>query len=84
MLHGVPCWAALTADNLKGWTPPAGVKRVIVFGDNDHSLTGQAASYELGRRLIAAKYEVEVRLPAMLGEDWNDHHRPLLVHRRVG
>lgn len=70
-LFGVPCWAALNAGNLEGWTPPDEVK-VIVFGDNDLSFTGQAASYALGKRLKREKREVEIRLPTQPGWDWND------------
>lgn len=70
-LFSMPCWSALNAGNLEGWTPPDGV-RVVVFGDNDLSFTGQAASYALAKRLRREKRDVEVRLPAQPGWDWND------------
>lgn len=70
-LFQVPCWAALNAGNLEGWLPPADV-RVIVFGDNDLSYTGQAAAYALGKRLRREKRDVDVRIPAQPGWDWND------------
>lgn len=71
LLHGVPVWAALTAGNLEGFTPPAGV-RLIVFGDVDESYTGQAAAYTLAKRMRALRdpVSVDVRLPTR--GDWND------------
>lgn len=70
ILFGVPCWAALNATMLKVWEAPD-VKRVIVFGDNDENCTGQAAAYELGRRL-SQKLSVSIEIPPDAGTDWND------------
>lgn len=72
-LFDVPVWAALTAGNLARWEPPPGLDAVLIFGDNDASYTGQAAAYELGKRLSLRRLHVEVRLPDMEG-DWNDVH----------
>jgi putative DNA primase/helicase len=71
-LFRVPCWAALNASNLQGWTPPEGV-RVLVFGDNDATkrFTGQRAAYALADRLAGAGVSVEVHIPNSAG-DWND------------
>lgn len=78
IMFGVPVWAALTADLLQAWEPPACVETVMVFGDNDHSLTGQAAAFSLGRRLKAKRLTVMVELPQRMGSDWND----VLLERR--
>lgn len=75
LLFDVPTWAAVTAGGLERWTPPEGTKRVIVFGDNDESGTGQAAAWVLAKRLIAGGIETEVRIPSQAGTDWNDIHR---------
>lgn len=73
LLHGVPCWAALNAQLLARWEPPAGVRRVIVFGDNDLSFTGHAAAYALAHRLVVKrKLEAEVRIPDRVADDWDD------------
>src|SRR3546814_6543739 len=32
---GIPCWSTISADGLKAFTPPAIVKRLRIFGDND-------------------------------------------------
>ncbi len=74
-LFGVPTWAAVTAGGLERWTPPDGTERVIVFGDNDTSGTGQAAAWVLAKRLIVAGLETEVKIPEVAGTDWNDFQR---------
>jgi putative DNA primase/helicase len=72
IIHNVPVWAALTAQNLERWRPPAGVGMVRIFGDNDKSATGQAASWALAKRLRREGYVVTVDLPETEGDDWND------------
>lgn len=72
-LHfGVPVWAAISANGLEQWMPPAGIERVLIFGDNDKSGTGQAASWTLAKRLIASGIVTEVKIPEQQGADWND------------
>lgn len=70
-LFNIPCWAALNATMLRQWEPPANVEYVTVFGDNDANFTGQAAAYELARRL-SSKVGISVELPKDEGADWND------------
>lgn len=71
-LFGMPTWAAVTAGGMERWTPPAGTERVIVFGDNDLSGTGQASAWILAKRLISSGIETEVKIPEQPGSDWND------------
>lgn len=71
---GVPVWSAVSAGGMEKWTPPEGVERVIVFGDNDTNGVGQAASWSLAKRLIAKGMDVDVKIPEMCG-DWNDQLR---------
>jgi putative DNA primase/helicase len=73
-LFEVPVWAALSAPLLKKWRPPAGITKVIIFGDNDSNFTGQEAAYSLARSL-AGDVEVEVKIPSIPGWDWNDVQR---------
>lgn len=78
LLHGVPVWATLGTGGLMAWEPPAGVKRVVVFGDADKNFAGQSAAFSAGHRLLALPgrpLEVEVRIPGMpeaTDRDWND------------
>jgi putative DNA primase/helicase len=69
---GVPVWAAATAGLLQDWEPPAGVKRVLIAGDNDVSYTGQAAAFALARRLVRHGYAVDIQIPQTQGKDWAD------------
>ena len=73
-IFGIPTWAATSAPMLLKWTPPDVIKNVWVFGDNDHSFTGQSAAYKLGNALRATQKfaSVQVAVPDILGADWND------------
>ena len=73
ILFAVPVWAALDANHLAKWVPPAGIKRVMIFGDSDRSYTGQAATYALAQTLRAADLDVSVHVPVV--GDWNDELR---------
>lgn len=68
----VPVWSAINANMLEQWVPPESVRKVIVFGDNDRSYTGQAAAYSLAKALMLKKISVEVRIPEKSGTDWAD------------
>jgi putative DNA primase/helicase len=72
ILFQIPCWASLNTSLLKTWEPPADVKQVVVFGDNDRKLAGQAAAFEQARKCAVLNKEVEVRIPDTPGDDWND------------
>jgi putative DNA primase/helicase len=68
----IPVWAATNAVLLEAWAPPAGVERVLIAGDNDASYTGQSAAFALARRLVRDGFEVEIQIPAAVGQDWAD------------
>ena len=69
----IPCWACYAANNLAKFDPPEGIESLIIFGDRDRSFTGQAAAYELARRMQARGIDVEVVLPPDVGKDWLEH-----------
>lgn len=71
-LFNVPVWSCVSASGIESFQPPAGVRHVIVFGDNDISGTGQAAAWALAKRLIADGVDTDVRLPERAGTDWAD------------
>ncbi len=72
MLFGVPVWAMLFADSIAGFVPPVGVTKLMVFGDHDANHHGQWAAETAARAAIARKIAVEVHIPPVSGEDWND------------
>jgi putative DNA primase/helicase len=70
---GMPVWAATNATLMAQWEPPNGVEYVSIFGDNDASFTGQAASYALAKRLVSKGINVaDVIFPKIVGRDWAD------------
>lgn len=71
---GVPTWAAISANGIKTFEPPPGVRVLHVFGDNDSSYTGQAAAFDLARRLGNGpnRIEVKVNIPPEVDTDWLD------------
>jgi putative DNA primase/helicase len=68
----VPCWATVTAGFMAKWEPPEGVQSVAIYGDADHSYTGQAAAYACAQRLVAKGLRVVVHIPRELGLDYAD------------
>lgn len=73
ILFHMPVWAAVSGIMLSKWEPPAIAKKIVVFGDNDLSFTGQAKAYELAQRLsVKSGLEVNVEIPTAPGTDWND------------
>lgn len=68
----VPVWSAISANLMEQWMPPSGVSKVIVFGDNDESFTGQASAYALAKKLRLKGISVEVCIPELAGKDWAD------------
>lgn len=69
---GTPVWACLTAGLMKTFRPPAEVKLLTIFADNDANFTGQAAAYELARACAMKGIEVMVKIPEQPGTDWAD------------
>ncbi|WP_296818030.1 toprim domain-containing protein [Thiobacillus sp.] len=68
---GIPVWSCVTAHGIETFEPPAGVKRITIFADNDASFTGQKAAYTAAFRLVQRGFDVEVRVPPTVG-DWLD------------
>lgn len=68
---GIPVWSCVTAHGIETFEPPAGVKRITIFADNDASFTGQKAAYTAAFRLVQQGFDVEVKVPAAIG-DWLD------------
>jgi len=76
-LFEVPVWSCISAQGIESFEPPAGVREVVVFADNDGNFAGQAAAYRAAHRLKLKGFEVEVVVPPEQG-DWLDE----LLRRR--
>jgi putative DNA primase/helicase len=70
-IFDMPMWAALTAYGVETFEPPASLRRLHIFGDNDSNFTGQRAAFALANRL-ARTLEVFVNIPEEPDTDWND------------
>lgn len=68
----LPVVATYSAGCMGSFQWPQGVKRLVIFGDNDESGTGQAAARKLESRANAAGLSVSVLIPNATGEDWAD------------
>ena len=76
LLFDVPVWSSINATMLMDWRPPKDVRRIMIFGDNDRSFTGQMAAFSLAYRLkVKEGYAVEVHIPETEQTDWNDVFR---------
>lgn len=71
-LFSVPVWSCVSAAGIESFQPPDGLRKLIVFGDNDASGTGQAAAWALAKRLITNGLDVEVKISEQIGTDWAD------------
>jgi len=71
-LFGIPVWAALSADGLRRWEWPAGVRRVTIL--RDAGKAGATAAAALSERLAAAGIAHAILAP-IHGDDFNDDLR---------
>ena len=79
-MFGLPTWATISATIMEGFTPPEGIRRITVFGDNDANFAGQKAAFTLAHRLHRdLKIEAEVKIPPAVDSDWLD----VLISRRA-
>jgi hypothetical protein len=65
-----PGWALLSTGNLRRWTPPPGVRHVLIAGDRGPD--GERSARRLRGALIAAGVAADVAWPPEGCGDWND------------
>ena len=69
-LTGIPCWATLGTERFARVALPSGVRRLILFLDNDAG--GRRAEMLAREAHRGGELLVEARYPAAAGADWND------------
>ena len=70
-LFEMPTWATLGTSGIESFEPPASIKHLHIFGDNDRNFAGQKAAYVLAHRLALA-LDLEVSVPPEPDTDWLD------------
>lgn len=58
----IPVWACYSAEQMMRFVPPPSIKSLFVFMDVDKSFAGQAAAYELARKLAVSHPQITVSL----------------------
>ncbi|WP_082769894.1 toprim domain-containing protein [Phenylobacterium sp. CCH9-H3] len=78
----LPGWALLSTRNLRRWTPPPGVRRVLIAADR--GADGEASAATLRRVLAGLGVEAEIRCPPPPFGDWNDWRMAARDAERAG
>lgn len=71
---GISAWAADSAHGMETFVPPAGIKQVDIWCDNDlgPKNVGQTAAAKLTFRLIHEGFRVRMMITPVEGTDWLD------------
>ncbi len=67
---GLPAWALLSTSNLRAWTPPEGVRRVLIAADR--GVDGERSARVLADRLRRRGVAVRLAWPPAPFGDWNE------------
>jgi len=65
-------YACISNTIMEGFIPPEGIRKIIICSDADANFVGQLSAYKLANRLYNEDFLVDVRMPEILGTDWNN------------
>ena len=72
-IFSIPAWACVSSTILESFIPPAEIKKIVIFGDNDANFTGAKSAYKLANELYTKHDKiVDVQIPEAPGWDWAD------------
>jgi len=72
-IFDIPTWACISSTGLESFKPPEEARKIVIFGDNDFTFTGQKAAFRLAHELhINHDRIVDVQIPEAPGTDWAD------------
>lgn len=74
-MYKIPTWSTLNTGFMRKFVAPLGVKKLIVFADNDENLSGAAAAFDCARRNMLAPNDldqIDIIWPEKIGFDFND------------
>jgi putative DNA primase/helicase len=69
-----PAWSLVDAPNIASFPvlPGGAIEHLTILCDADHNETGQRAARTCAKRWAATGCDVEILIPNVLGEDFND------------
>jgi phage/plasmid primase-like uncharacterized protein len=63
-LTKLPCWASVSANGLRYFDFPNGIKSLVIMADIDRSNTGQKAAQELAQRAFKQGFDATIHYPS--------------------
>jgi putative DNA primase/helicase len=69
-IFSIPTWSVISSTMMEAFQPPIGIKKIMIFADNDKNYTGQKAAYTLANRLVLRDkiQKVNVLVPNDIGD----------------
>lgn len=71
-IYKIPFWPLISAGQMERFEWPAGIRRLVVCGDNDAGFAGQKSAFALAHRAAMKGLDVEVIIPPDPGTDMAD------------
>jgi len=76
ILTGLPVWSCISSGGIERFSPPGGVKKIVIAGDHDKA--GIESAQRLMDRMRIFDIEVAAIFPDDIEQDWNDTLREVV------